>query len=323
MAKNVRTGIDLGSCAVKLLRGDGGASLQRLTHAGIETWAPGETGDQVAPAAAALERLVRRLGLSRRSLGRIAVAAVDDDVALREVVVPAMPEDDLRRSLPFEARRHLYYEGMESPILDAQVLGVAGAVEGEVGPSMRALIVAAPQRNRDFAVAVLGAAGLEPEVVDLEPLATLNATAWLRGDRTSDPHPLALLDFGRQRTRLSISHRDGGLLTRTVGPGVPAEEDQDAVAGFSSMVASGIHETLLFYRGRYRREITRVDLSGGGALRSEMVRRIAEGAGITMQLLDPLRSGLTAESIDAETRAQGPRFTTAYGLCRWWDESDV
>jgi Tfp pilus assembly PilM family ATPase len=318
----VRTGIDLGSAAVKLMRAEGGAVIRRLTHAGLETWDPEAAGNEVARAAGALQRLLRSLGLTRRMLGRIAVAAVDDDSAIREVVVPMMPEEDLRRALPFEAKRHLYYDGMDSPALDAQVLGTANAVEEEGGPAMRALLVAVPGKHRDFALSALAAADLEPEVIDLEPLATLNAATWLERESGPTAGPVAVLDLGRMRTRLTITHADGGLLTRTIGPGVPPADDADAEIGFAATVAAGVRETVLFYRGRYRRDITRVGLAGGGALRSASLQVVQETAGVELTTLDPLRDPAAA-SLPEELAGQGPRFVTAYGLCRWWDEFNV
>lgn len=322
-SRSARTGIDLGTAAVKLVRGEGARSITRLTHAGIESWSPASAGDEVARAADALGRLLKRLGCSGHALGRIAVAAADDDVAMREVVVPAMTEEDLRASLPYEARRHLYFDGMKSPIFDAQVLGLASPSEGETGPSMRALVVAAPGKNREFALSVLAKVNLEPEVVDLEPFACLNAAARLAFDHGANSGPVALLDLGRLRTRMAITHREGGLLTRCVGPGVPPEGEDDAQAAYVATVAANVRETMLFYRGRYRREVARVGLAGGGALRSGLAAEMQAGVGAEMPVLDPLRHPSAAELRADDLAGRGPQLVTAYGLCRWWDESDV
>ena len=106
----IRTGIDLGTGSVKLVRGEGEPVLERTTHLGIEDWDAAENGDDAARAAGALRRLLDRLKLAKSRLGSIAVAVGGDDASLREVVMPSLTEEELRQALPFEAQKHLNLE---------------------------------------------------------------------------------------------------------------------------------------------------------------------------------------------------------------------
>ncbi len=351
--KGIRTGIDLGGATVKLVRGHGAPRLRRITHVGWEevqvdlpagraipvgAAAPeavggaGPAGPATGPvrvggglpvdeAAEALRRLLRRLGLSRRKLGRVAVGLPGPAGSFREVELPELSEQDLRQALPFEARRHLDVDAMRSPILDAQVLG-SGDPDPETGaPQLRILLAAAPRRDRDQVLEVLDRAGLEAEVVDLQPLAGLNAV--LAEHRPAPAEAIALLDIGARHAALHVSGPDGDLLSRTLAGGPPPEAAALALAAYAESVAGQVHETVTFYRGRYRRQVESIVLAGGGSLIVGLPEALQRNLEIPLTVLDPL-TGL-ADSARGRQEADGrePLFLTACGLCRWWDGADV
>jgi type IV pilus assembly protein PilM len=319
----VRTGIDLGTASVKLVRGEGSNRLERITHVGVEDWdPPGASGD-VARAAGALSRLLARLNLGRGRLGRVAVA-IGEEASFREVVMPALTEPELRQALPFEAKRHLFLEGMTTPILDFQILGSAPPAEDGGGAQIRVLLAAGSTPQRDFALRVLGRVGLEPEVIDIEALAALNALhASLGGEDASD-QVIGLLDVGSKRAALHIGSRGGGLLSRALGAGAPpVASNGEGLAAYVETLVDRLRETLTFYRGRHREEVDRLYLAGGGALLPGLPEGLADGVGLSISLLDPLK-GLLVNGAGGESLAGlGPRFVTACGLSRWWDAIDV
>ncbi len=318
-----RTGIDIGTGSVKLVRGEGSASLERITHVGVEDWdPPGPAGD-VARAAAALGRLLARLHLGGGHLGRIAVAVGGDDSSFREVILPSLSEVELRQALPFEAKKHLFLESMSSPVLDCQILGPAPPGE-DGGMQIRVLLAAAPASGRDFPLHVLARAGLEPEVVDLEPLAALNALLAVAGPEADSGKALGLLDLGGRHAVLHITGRDGGVVSRPVGPGAPAKNRaREDVASYAETIVERVRETLTFYRGRHRAEVAKLFLAGGGIVLPGLSDLLIEKAGLPAAVFDPLNgfapSGRGAEGV----AVSGPRFVTACGLCRWWDGAHV
>jgi Tfp pilus assembly PilM family ATPase len=317
----VRTGIDLGTGTVKLARGEGDSCLRVITHLGLEDWDPAGSGDDVSRASGALRRLLSRLGLARGKLGRIATAVPGEESSIREVIMPPLTEAELRRALPFEARNHLTLDIMSDPVLDCQVLGPAPAAEPDGPEQVRVLLAAVPRERRDFPLQVLARLGLEPEVVDLEPMASLNA---LLGAARSIPpeQPLAVLDLGGRQAVLHITRCAGGFLSRPVGPGVPSGAGDATWSTYADELATWIRETMTFYRGRYRQEVGSIHLAGGGALRPGLPDRLSQGIDQLVSLLDP-SLGLKVE-VGGEVAAAGaPRFVTACGLCRWWDNVDV
>lgn len=318
--RGVRTGIDLGTTSVKLVRGYGGASLECVTHAGVEPLATHGGARDPQETAAALRRLLERLRLKGPQLGLLATAVGGPEVACREVLTAAMPEETLSRALPFEARKYLDLENMTAPVLDYQVLGRAGEFTPGSGPQMRVLFAAAPREARDFPVEVLRLAGLEPDVVDLEPLAALNALAATSATMVGDEQAAGLLDLGGSRATLHLWARAGGLLSRDVGEAAPALAPADEGEAYGRSLAVPVRETVTFFRGRHRREVAAVLLSGGGARFPGIERALTQALGIPCRALDPLQ-GLAVEADGCADAIKGTmRFTTACGLCRWWDQ---
>lgn len=308
---------------MKLVRGDGTAAIERFTHIGAEDWDPAGSSGDVARAAAALSRLLSRLRLGKGHLGRIAVAVGGDDSSFREVVLPALSEAELRQALPFEAKKHLFLESMTAPVLDCQILGPAPPGE-DGGMQIRVLLAATPASGRDFPLHVLARAGLEPEVVDLEPLAALNALLAVAGGEAESGKALGLLDLGGRHSMLHITGRSGGVVSRPVGPGAPsAGRSREDVVAFAETIIERVRETLTFYRGRHRAEVAKLFLSGGGTTLPGMADLLIEKAGLAAAVFDPL-NGLAPAAGEAQgAAAAGPRFVTACGLCRWWDTAHV
>ncbi len=319
--RTVRTGIDLGTTSVKLVRGIGNGHLERVTHLGLEPLAGGGTGtdDAAAASAAALRRLLERLNLKTTSLGQLAVAVGGPEVACREVLTAAMSEDTMARALPFEARKHLDLENMAAPVLDYQVLGEAEEASASGAAQVRVLFAAAPRAVRDFPVEVLRQAGLEPDVVDLEPLAALNAVAAAEVGAGSEQQAVGLLDLGSARAVLHLWSRAGGLLSRQVGPGAPATAPADSGTAYGEALTPSVLETTIFFRGRHRRPVARLYLSGGGAGLPGVRQALEHALDLPVVVFDPLL-GLNIDTGGCADAAAGTsRFVTACGLCRWWD----
>jgi Tfp pilus assembly PilM family ATPase len=319
-SRTTRTGIDLGGAAIKLVRGEVRDDSAVITHLG---WEPVETAagaDRVAAAGAALGRLLRRLKLGRRELGRIAVG-VDGRAALhREVELPALAEADLRRALRFEAGRHLDLEGLDDPVLDFQVLGPADRDPATGTERIRVLLAAVPRVERDAALAILRLAGLEPQVVDLQPLAALNAVLAQAGPQPTEA--TALLDLGAGHAAIHVGGRGGALLSRTLAAGGSPNGGQDAAAWRADLVEQ-LAQTLTFYRGRHRRRVARIVVAGRGALIPGVLDGLQGGLEETVVAFASL-PGLAAEAVGRqEIAGQESLFAAAYGLCRWWDRDHV
>jgi type IV pilus assembly protein PilM len=320
---SVRTGIDLGSESVKLVRGEGRTRLERITHIEVEAWDPANGKDPTERAAGALGRILSRMGGVRRRLGQVAVGVGSQETGLREVTLPRLSEDELRRALPFEARRHLTLEEMASPTIAFQILGPAPSAEGVGDPQVRVLLVAVAGPQREFALRVLASQGLDPEVVDLEPLANLNALLAALPANERDGQVVALLDLGAREVGLHVTQTDGCLLSRVVGAGVPQARGAREIAEYAEGVAHRIGETLTFYRARFRRDVTRLHVGGGGALIKGLCQSLQGALEFPVTPFNPLEGVALPAAAREDVTAWAPQFVTACGLCRWWDGAHV
>jgi len=319
-SNNIRTGIDLGTGSVKLVRGVGSNRLKRITHIGAASWDGEGSEDSAIRASEALKRVLERLNLSPRKLGRVAVAVRMQEASIREVTMPPMEESELAQAVGFEARKHLDLEDMMAPVIASQYMGRTADAKGE--EQSRVLLAAVPKPVRDFPLQVLGKAGIKAEIVDLEALAGLNAAFAVHEEMPQDS-ALGVIDFGNWHVEMHLASPAGGLLSRRIGPGVPEKDDPDAIDDYIEDLVGQMSETMTFYRGRYRRELAAIYLAGGGALVPGLAGKIGEAIGRPVQLLDPIGDiAQKAEGIHAAEDFR-PRFATACGLCRWWDGSDV
>jgi Tfp pilus assembly PilM family ATPase len=293
--------------------------LERISHLDLEDWDPVETEGDVNRAAGALKRLLRRQQLSRKQLGRVAVAVSGEHASLREVLLPPMAEDELRSALPFEAKRHLGLEDMPHPILSFQILGTAPAAEEGGAEQIRVLLAAISAAQRDFPLTVLRSLGIEPEVVDLEPLAALNALLASLAPEVATGRAMGLLDLGNRQASFHLTQPDGWALTRSVGVGVGQAKTLPSLPSALDEMIGRVRETMTFYRGRYRREIGGIFLGGGGALLPGLAEHLVASLGISVHLLNPLETIAAKGGWAQGILESGPRYVTACGLCRWWD----
>jgi len=95
------------------------------------------------------------------------------------------------------------------------------------------------------------------------------------------------------------------------------------MTAYIERIVPRIHETLTFFRGRFRREVGQIYLAGGGALLPDLAEQLHCALAQSLAVLNPL-VGLADSARGREEAANnGARFVTACGLCRWWDVAHV
>jgi type IV pilus assembly protein PilM len=337
------TGIDLGRRSVKLVRIENGVR-PRLAQWGIEEL-PIEGDGSPAEQSAALLRLLDRLHLKPRSLGRVAAVIGGRDLHLRQASLPRIAESDLRRALPYEARKHLPLENVASACLDFQVLdGLASPRADEEKPTREALLVACPLDRRNEVLGILDASGIEPDVLDAKPLPALNAVL--------EAHPPAagaswtvVLDLGASSSALAAVLPEGNFYHRlleftsdSVTASIEKEFHLDYPSAERVKVAlqrevttqaepwmeaplkglfRELEETFRFLGLRHRtRSVGRLYLVGGGGLLHGIRERLANVLQVEVSRPDPFRAW-------KEDRRPAPedalRLVEALGLATWWD----
>lgn len=333
MAQRTATGLDLGATGVRAAQlrfGAYGVTVVRVGQVELPAGAVqhGEVVD--APAvAAALARLWHATGLPR---SRIVLGLSSRQVA----VSPAAP--------PVRARP------VPGTVLDFLPLRPATAVAPALPGLLGGLLVEAPRRVVDAALAALHLAGLAPARVDLAAFALLRSVG--RGEEIGLGRPVeALLDVGAHLTTLVVHVAGVPRFVRTIDGGgrdvtaaiaarlglAPAAAEAvkqqlstrgGGSAGLAARVASAavgplVHEVracldadLAALADHARQPIHRLTLTGGGARLAALPERLRAAVGVPVELGDPLhllRLGRTGLSIE-QVEALGGRLAVPVGL---------
>ncbi len=318
--QTIRTGIDIGSTSVKLVRGTGQTRLEEITHAGIEPYESSATNDRITRAADALKTLMSRLDLSKHKLGRIAVTVGWQESMLQEAVTPPLNAEDLIRALPFESQKHMNLDGVADPVLDGQLLGAAHKEGTGEAAQSRVLFAAIPREARDYTLSILARLGLEPKVVDLEPLAGLNELYAYLATTESTGKVTGLVDLGGRHAAMHIVGHGSGLLSRNLGPGSSLNDSAADQERYTRRLADKIQQTITYYRGHYRHQVERLYLIGGGAYADGRLQDLSEAVGCPVELLDALANANSEIRGVDDVAARGAELVTACGLCRWGDD---
>ncbi len=206
-------GVDIGSHSIKVAQvtlARNGYLLSRAgstptPHGAIKS---GVIDDRLA-VAEAIHTLFRTLGI-HHSL--IVTAVAGPTVVVRQVKLPAMPENQLRKSIQWEARNYISFP-VEDSLLEFQILGTS-ASEGT--PQMDVMMVASPRDLVDSRVGTLEQANLDPMAIELEPFALMRGATDVLNNSGKPDETVALVEIGATFTHITITTGGQFVLTRSV-----------------------------------------------------------------------------------------------------------
>jgi len=324
-------GLDIGSGSVKALCLEQRGGEVVITGRALR---PVESGADPRQMAQAVHAALATTG----GAGEPIVAAVGGpDVVIRQVALPPLPERKILPALEIQ-HRELGLLPPGDAVLDAQVLRRAhDGVLNEV------LSVSVPRARIDERMRLLELAGVDIDVLDVEPLALLNGA--MRLTALDQNELLVLLTIGRQRSVLCLYSEQGPVVARYLSAGAEAFLDQlqmafdvgaDAAAFARALspgqaaraeaacrdiverMAEDMRLSLTFYRTEYDRDsLPRYAIAGSLDL-PYIARWLADrlGLGAPLELLDPFK----AVEVDArraggdDPGSSGSRFLQAFGL---------
>lgn len=206
-------GIDLGHHTIKAVQLDRTATGWRVTRVDAEPTPPDAVKDGVVVDPDSCAFAIRHL-LKKGRIGATSaiISVAGGSVVVRTVRIPKMPEATLRKSIRFEAGRYVP-TSVEDSFIEFDILGYT-----EDG-HMDVMIVAAPRDIVESRVRTCALAGLEVEVVDIEPFAVYRAL--IEADPASDwaSQTFAMVDIGAATTNLSVITRGHFAMTRSIPQG--------------------------------------------------------------------------------------------------------
>lgn len=210
LANETLISIDIGSSNIKIVYADIAKHGGVITHAVSCPTPPDAVKEgiiiNIQETAEAIQFAMRSAGIK----GSNAVTAVaGPGVVVRNVLMPRMSEQILRRSIRFEAGKYISVP-MEDSVVEFDILGNAPDNQ------MNVALVAAPREMIESKASVLERAGLELLSIDIEAFATLRALVEMSPDESVRKGTIALLDIGASHTEINLVSNGVLMLTRTI-----------------------------------------------------------------------------------------------------------
>lgn len=226
---------------------------------------------------------------------------------VRFINMPKMKEEDLKKSLQFEAEKYIPFKVSEV-VTDAAILGDLE----EDKKQMRVVFAAVKRKAVDSRLAMLKAFGLSPPLIDIDSFACFNAFCNSSGD-LDDSKSIALLNIGYTHTSLIISEGKNPFFSRDIQIGakdmskgisqkMQVKENESDKLIFDKDKGAEVYEaakTALsalidelrlsfgYYENQHGKSISEIYVSGGAARLSGILKYFEEAFGVKTAPWDP------------------------------------
>ncbi len=336
-------GLDISTSGVKLVElSDAGKNEFRLERFASEPLPRGAVVDgnieNIEQVSEAVRRVWKKSGTRAR---HVAIAMPPASVITKKIILPAgLSEDELEVQVESEANQYIPF-ALDEVSLDFDVIGPAQNAPEDV----EVLIAATRKEKVEDRVAVAEAAGLKPQVMDIESYAARAAI-----DRVTAQLPngaqgqiVALFQIGALVTHVSvlldgqtIYEREqpfgGNQLTqdivRTYGltfedaetkkrtGDLPDGYERELLEPFLDSAALEVTRAIqFFYTSTPYTRIDQIFLAGGCAVIPGLVELIAERTKISTSVVSPFKGMQVAPNVrEKQLRAEAPSYLVACGL---------
>src|SRR5437016_1359213 len=226
--KKTSVGLDIGSGIIKLAVIDHSGSEPELakvatTEVAADAIVEGEVMDP-GLVSEAIRGLFSTAGVKQRS---VVTAVGGRDVIVKKIQMDRMKEGDAREVIRWEAEQHVPFD-MANVELDFQILDPDAE-----GLQMNVLLVAAKRELVDSRTSLLGEAGLEAGIIDVDAFAIHNAFELNHPDAMQGV--VGLVNIGHEVTNVNILEDGVPVLTRDLSVGTRRfREDLQREKGLSA-----------------------------------------------------------------------------------------
>lgn len=332
-------GIDIGSSSLKIVQlslGKNGASLETYGELQLGPYGGGDIGapTQLDPSklSAALSDIIRESNATAKTAS-LAVPHTASFIAIAPF--PTLDHSQLPSMVPIEARKYVPMPMSEITLDWFVIPGIAS--DGAVPPtSTRVLMAAIHNESLKRLRSVVQNAGIAVIVNEIEPFCVIRSS--VHEDDTS----AMLIDFGASSTKsyfvesgiLEETHRmpfGGHQLTTALSQAlnIPYAQAEEEKRGGGISVAGPLADALLPSLDRaltdagkslerYEREkgkqISRIIVTGGGALLPGLIARTATVLGRDTHLADPFAKVEHPAFLEEILKDAGPTFSVALGI---------
>lgn len=256
--------------------------------------------ERLAPDSGSIEEQVRRFVAQHALAGETILSALPGDcVTWRTLFLPFRDRKRLAQTIPFELENHVPFD-LDEVVIDYQVLH-----RDRAGTTVLAALV--PKKDLERHLSLLQAAGLDPKVVDLGPLSTLNSLTLV----PDLPPTFAFLDFGPRNVTAAL-YRNGELagLRTILQPLTPVPASNNGAGeGHADPLVAEIRWTLLALNGAPLDDSLPCYVAGDPAELDSLAPELDQALAVDVRRLDRLHLAQTRDSA-----AQAPAFTSSLGL---------
>src|SRR5947199_4166114 len=334
-------GLDIGSSSVKAVELSRSKKGYQLTGFACEGLSPDVVVDGAIMDAPAMAASIREtLAVGKFKPKGVATGVSGHSVIVKRVVVPAATADEVEASIQLDAEQYIPFE-LSEVHLDYQLVGPTMTSGDE--PGMEVVLVAAKRDKIHNHTNVIGMAGRNPEVVDIDAFALQNAfeanylvdedatvallnigASLMNINITKGGMPLFIRDVsvgGNQYTdilqkELQLSFQEAEDLKLGKNGGSEAEMVQPLLESITDMICTEVQKTFDFFRETYPGEaINHVFISGGTSQMHGLATKIQDTFGYSTEILDPFKAIAIGPKVNLGTvTSLGPALTVAVGL---------
>lgn len=338
-------GIDIGSHSIKLVHLKKLHEGYKLLNYEIRSTVP--EGMDYVPSdlrkdrfAPILASMLKSLKINPKNVKRLVSSIGGDNISIKQIKTIFLPDDELEGALFFEAKKHLPISGSEM-MLDFQVLDVE-----EKTNNMNILLAASTKSLVNEHSNILSNAGLNPGIIDVEPLAVANSFAL---NSYVEEGIYVILNIGAHKTNMVIYGPTAKFFARDIPYGgyhitkdimkkrkVSFEEAENykkevglkddgsanqqnsllaldiADKSTEELIALEVKRSLRFYvKEAGNSDFRKILLVGGGAKTQQLQEYIAEQLNIETEVYDPF---VNVEMPDKFADKKDPQLALALGL---------
>jgi type IV pilus assembly protein PilM len=336
-------GLDIGSSAVKAIELKPAGKAYKVTAFGSEPIPPDSIVDGAIIDGAAVVEAIRRLFDGRNIKTKDVAASLSGNaVIVKKISLPAMTDAELAESIYWEAEQYIPFD-IQDVNLDYQILDPANAAAGKT--NMDVLLVAAKKEKIADYTGVIGQAGRNAVVVDVDAFALQNAYEANYGIEAGAV--VMLLNVGASATNINILQGDQSVFTRDIAIGgnaytealqkdlnlayeqadalkrgldvetVTFDEAKPVLRAVSENVILEIQKTFDFFKASAANDqLTRIVVSGGAARAEGFLDLLAERFNAPVELFDPFKKvAFDAKKFKVDSAGEvGPTVAVAVGL---------
>ena len=209
-------GLDIGEHRMKLVEAQKAGTGYEITGYGVVPTPPGlMEGSMIIDEQGIIATLGKLVGKVQLNTPRVALAVSGENVIVRNLSVPAMPDRELAEAIRIEAEAQLPIPGKDVTI-DFIKCGLTSD-----GTVKKQEILAVAVRNDIIKrmTRIAAAVGLEPVIIDVEPLVLQRALKILNPGIVPVDGSYAIVNIGKGSSSIAVFENDRLSFTRTLGFG--------------------------------------------------------------------------------------------------------